>query len=495
MSPKKISAPLDIYVRVSDVRGRSGESFISPKDQEQRCRALAVARDYKVGKVFTDLDVSGGKMSRPELDKAIARIEEGVSGGIIVAKLDRFARTLVAGLQTLEQINELGGAVIVADGEFDTSTATGELVLNMMLSLAQFELRRIGEQWLSARTRAVERGVHVSRHVPPGYQKRRDDGVLVPHPRHAATVREAYAMASRGESYSRIAAYLTKRKLPIGGNGDSAWESYRIRRLLANRVYIGEARSGKGIVNEAAHAPLVDREVFLLAQREKPAPELTGDVTTVLAGICRCASCSYAMRSQHPRGGTVAAYRCRTNSVNGRCPQPSTISMLRLEDYVIGEFLARGNTTLEASDEDADDGSLFVRAAVDAEASYRQALTNTELRRRIGDADHDKLIAKLHDDWTSALALVPAPTRPQPALGSSDLAALVEDLRERGEVTDLRELLASGIQAVFVRPATSRAKNLPIADRVHIVWAGDPALELPKRGSRFAPRAFTWPPD
>src|SRR5215217_3562852 len=111
MSPKTIAAPLDIYVRVSDVRGRAGDSFISPKDQEERCRALAASRGYKVGEVLTDLDVSGGKMKRPELDNAIARIEQGVSAGVIVAKLDRFARTLVGGLQTLEQINNLGGAV------------------------------------------------------------------------------------------------------------------------------------------------------------------------------------------------------------------------------------------------------------------------------------------------------------------------------------------------------------------------------------------------
>src|SRR5207249_1586905 len=117
MSPKRVTAPLDIYVRVSDVRGRAGEGFISPKEQEQRCRALATARSYKTGEVFTDLDVSGGKMQRPELDKAIARIRDGVSGGIIVAKLDRFARTLVGGLQTMEDINSLGGVVVIADGE------------------------------------------------------------------------------------------------------------------------------------------------------------------------------------------------------------------------------------------------------------------------------------------------------------------------------------------------------------------------------------------
>src|SRR3954468_4576233 len=82
MSPKTIARPLDIYVRVSDVRGRSGDSFISPQEQEKRCRALARARGYKIGHVFTDRDVSGGKMKRPELDRAIARIAEGVSGGL-----------------------------------------------------------------------------------------------------------------------------------------------------------------------------------------------------------------------------------------------------------------------------------------------------------------------------------------------------------------------------------------------------------------------------
>ena len=198
MSPKKVTRPLDIYVRVSDVRGRAGDGFINPADQEQRCRALATARNYKTGEVFTDLDVSGGKMQRPGLDQAIERIRDGQSGGIIVAKLDRFARTLVGGLQTMEEINTLGGVVVIADGEFDTATATGELVLNMMLSLAAFELRWIKENWQSAKRHAVDRGIHISRFVPPGYT--RDEArKLIPHPQHSVTVQEAFKMAAAGD--------------------------------------------------------------------------------------------------------------------------------------------------------------------------------------------------------------------------------------------------------------------------------------------------------
>jgi DNA invertase Pin-like site-specific DNA recombinase len=489
MSPKKIAAPLDIYVRVSDTRGRGGESFISPKDQEEHCRALAKARGHEVGEVFTDLDVSGGKMKRPALDSAIARIEEGVSAGIVVAKLDHFARTLVGGLQTLEEINSLGGVVIVADGEFDTSTTTGELVLNMMLSLAQFELRRIKETWASSKGHAVERGIHISRHVPPGYA-RNEDKHLVPHPEYADAVRTAFTMAAQGESYSRVAAHLTAAKVPSGDTIAPTWQANRIKRLLANRVYLGEARSGNGHTNADAHAPLVDQATWLLAQREPSGPVLSLGAETLLAGICRCASCSFAMRSQQARGKTVGAYRCATSSVHGRCPSPSTISLLRLEDYVLGQFLARvSDVSLRPVDQGEDEDA--VPAVLEAERRYQAALTNVDLRAKIGDADHDRMVAALYDANQEALAAVPA-HKPAQIPASLDVAALVAELQKRGDTQSLRELLASAIQAVFVRPAESRARNLPIEDRVHIVWSDDEPLALPKRGERFEPRAFAW---
>ena len=83
MSPKPIAKPCDVYVRISDVRGREGDSYISPEVQEERCRAVLTARGLEVGEVFVEENISGKTMERPKLREALERIKAGQSGGIV----------------------------------------------------------------------------------------------------------------------------------------------------------------------------------------------------------------------------------------------------------------------------------------------------------------------------------------------------------------------------------------------------------------------------
>jgi DNA invertase Pin-like site-specific DNA recombinase len=486
------------YVRVSDVRGREGPGFISPTEQREKCSAFTAAMGHIIVEEVEELDRSGD-MTRPIFNAVLEKIEAGEADGMIVAKLNRFARSNVGAWQALERIKEAGGELLSVEENIDTSTATGRFLRDFMLIAANWERERIGEQWLSARTRAVGRGIHVSRHVPPGYRrlpKSTDpatDRRLVPDEKHAPVITEAYAMAAAGDSYSAIADYLTEECFPIAGDGRSFWEPNRIKRLLANRVYLGEARSGEGIVNLEAHDPLVDVATWTLAQRQPTTERRTSsNAVSLLAGMGRCAACSKAMRSQAPRGTTVGTYRCATTSVHGRCPAPSSISLARLNEYVLKRFLARAGE-LRLRQVASADGALdeLAGAAAEAEQSYRQALTNVELRQRIGNADHDQMVAALHEEWQRRLTEIPEASQPGP-LADVDVAELVADLQESNDVASWREVLASEIQAVFVRPAASRARNLPIEDRVRIVWADEEPLELPRRGERFEPRAYVW---
>ena len=63
--------PRDIYCRVSRVGGRNGNSFISPQLQEERCRAMITAPRWAKSSA---MDVGGGTMDRPGLNRALDRV-------------------------------------------------------------------------------------------------------------------------------------------------------------------------------------------------------------------------------------------------------------------------------------------------------------------------------------------------------------------------------------------------------------------------------------
>src|SRR3954454_800499 len=182
---------LDGYVRVSRVAGRAGESFISPKVQRERIAAYAKAHGHVIATWHEEFDASGGKANRPLFQEALARVEHGECDGIIVAKSDRFARSLADALAAIKRIDDAGGQfVAVADG-FDTTTPHGRLTMNVFLSFAEFELDRIRESWIEAQRRAVERGVHVASRAPTGYRRARD-GRLELAPDQAPAVAEVF---------------------------------------------------------------------------------------------------------------------------------------------------------------------------------------------------------------------------------------------------------------------------------------------------------------
>src|SRR4051794_18758311 len=119
---------LDGYVRVSRIGGRGGDSFISPTAQKETIRALAKAQGHRIVRWHTDLDEPGSKQTRPGFQDALARVEAGATEGIIVAKLDRFARSVSHAATALDRLEAAGGTLIAVDLGMDTSTSAGRLM-------------------------------------------------------------------------------------------------------------------------------------------------------------------------------------------------------------------------------------------------------------------------------------------------------------------------------------------------------------------------------
>ena len=102
--------------------------------------------------------------SRQELDRAIDMLREGDK--LVVTKLDRLARNVMHMGELLQQIEAKGaGLVILSLGSetVDTSTATGKLILNMMVSVAQFEREMMKERQVEGIKRAQAEGKYKGR--------------------------------------------------------------------------------------------------------------------------------------------------------------------------------------------------------------------------------------------------------------------------------------------------------------------------------------------
>ena len=148
----------DGYVRVSQVAGRSGGSFISPTVQRDQIEGWALSRGETIGEIFEELDESGARSDRPLLMRAIKRIETGESRGLVVAKLDRFGRSLRDGLAAIQRIRDADGVFVSVQDGLDLGTDTGKLVLHMLLSMGEWELDRLRTSWEIAKAYGNWRG-------------------------------------------------------------------------------------------------------------------------------------------------------------------------------------------------------------------------------------------------------------------------------------------------------------------------------------------------
>lgn len=128
--PKKIG-----YGRVSTKgQRRDGNSL---EDQENKLREAGA--EEVVLEAFT-----GTTMERPEFTKVLERLGEGDT--LLVTKLDRFARTAGEGSTLVKELIARGVKVHILNMGLIENTPTGRLILNILLSFAEFERDMIVER-------------------------------------------------------------------------------------------------------------------------------------------------------------------------------------------------------------------------------------------------------------------------------------------------------------------------------------------------------------
>lgn len=152
------------YLRVSTEEQAS--SGLGLEAQRETIQRYADAHGWGVV-WYEDAGLSAKSLDRPQLQAALARLHVPPKrrdvDGIVVAKLDRLSRSVVDFAGVLELARARKWAMVAIDLGVDTSTPTGELVANVMMSVAQWERRVIGERTSAAMQAAKRQGRHMGR--------------------------------------------------------------------------------------------------------------------------------------------------------------------------------------------------------------------------------------------------------------------------------------------------------------------------------------------
>ena len=284
-----------------DAQRESGEAFIASQQHE----GWVCLPEY-----YDDGGFSGGSMERPALNRLLADIAAGKVDCVVVYKVDRLSRSLLDFARIMENFDQQKVSFVSVTQQFNTATSMGRLVLNVLLSFAQFEREIIGERIRDKIAAQRRRGKWAGGIPVLGYDVDRSNPSpkLVINAEEALQVRRIFSLYLELGSLLPVVEEVTRR-----GWSNKAWTTKKgvarggrpfdkcsVYALLTNPIYVGKIKH-KEHVYEGEHEALIDADVFEKVQTtlqqhgRGQGNYLINKYGALLKGLLKCSACDQAM--------------------------------------------------------------------------------------------------------------------------------------------------------------------------------------------------------
>ncbi len=293
---KSTEEGLDQEFNTLDAQRASAEAFILSQ---------AAARWVCLPQRYDDGGYTGANMERPALQRLLADIEAGKIDVVVCYKIDRLSRSLLDFAKMMETFEQRGVAFVSITQQFNSATSMGRLVLNMLLSFAQFEREIIGERTRDKIAAARRKGKWVGGVPLLGYDLDPAVQRRVVNKAEAARVRAIFDLYLKHEGLIPVVRELerrgwkTKRWTTRKGRvrGGRPFTKTRLHQLLTNVVYTGKLRH-RTELHDGEHEAIIPMELWERVQallRSKRAIVRVGRSDRPLKGLLRCAACERSM--------------------------------------------------------------------------------------------------------------------------------------------------------------------------------------------------------
>src|SRR5580704_4098780 len=203
-----------IYTRKSTEEGLEQE-FNSLDAQRESAEAFIRSQTHEgwtcLPDRYDDGGFTGGNMQRPALRRLLMDIEAGKMDCVLVYKVDRLSRSLLDFARMMQAFEEHGVSFVSVTQQFNTATSMGRLVLNVLLSFAQFEREIIAERTRDKVAATRRKGKWSGGTPLLGYDLDPRGGRLLVNDEEAVRVRAIFALYLEYQSLLPLVQELERR--------------------------------------------------------------------------------------------------------------------------------------------------------------------------------------------------------------------------------------------------------------------------------------------
>lgn len=462
--PKKVWKTA-LYLRLSRDDGTEAESNSIASQREILKEYIKRYPDMEIYDIYVDDGYSGTNFDRPDFNRMMDDIYAGRVNCVLVKDLSRFARNYTEGGIYLDKtFVKLGVRFIALNNQIDIGIGG----INSFNQLVQIGVTNIMNESQAANTSVNVRGTlnlrrqqgkFIGSFPTYGYLKDPDDNHhLIVDEETAPIVRMIFERFIGGESIIGITKDLNEMGIPnpsmykkqkgfnyrhpCGRSNDGLWPDSSVRRILQNRMYVGDMVQGRNttysykikqcraipkdewIIVEGTHEPIISQETFDHAQalfnksiRKSPKKKNVD----LFSGLVRCADCKRVMNkktNQHTYG-TYHYYRCVTaRKLKKSACTNHTIRIDKLEQAVLLTIQNMINTATTMSE---------LLTQINNHSARKKESSHIEKALKSQVSEREKLvsmIADLYPDWKSGVITV------------DEYQMLKERLNERLRISD-----------------------------------------------------------
>jgi DNA invertase Pin-like site-specific DNA recombinase len=250
-----------LYCRVS-TEDQAKEGF-SLSAQRERLEAYCMAKEWNVVKTYVDDGYSGRKDDRPAYQRMLE--EKDHWDILVVLKMDRIHRNSKNFTLMMEKLSEWNKEFTSMQESFDTTTAMGRFVMDIIQRIAQLESEQIGERvYIGMLQKAKEGKGILGFNAPYGFDFL--EGDLILNEDEIFIVKEMFNQYYNGNTLRKICRNLEERSISTK-KGSIHWDPKTVQRILSNPIYCGYLK-WEDVIYKSETEGIIEESIFNAVQEK-----------------------------------------------------------------------------------------------------------------------------------------------------------------------------------------------------------------------------------